>query len=195
MGFAEGLRALMRQDPDIIMVGEIRDLATAEMAVQASLTGHLVLSTLHTNDAPSAITRLLDLGVPHFLVQSTVAGVVAQRLVRKLCHHCKKSGDIDDKKWKLLTDGFGFPAPDKLMQPVGCNECRRTGYLGRTAIYEMMPMTKHLRGLLTKDLELPKFRAAAVADGMRTLRLSAAEQVAKGVTTLEEVLAALPPAE
>ncbi len=165
------------------------------MAVQASLTGHLVLSTLHTNDAPSAITRLLDLGVPFFLLQSTVAGVVAQRLVRKLCHHCKQPGEVDEAKWKLLTDGFGFPVPAQLMRPVGCTECRRTGYLGRTAIYEMMPLTGRLRGLLSKDLELPKFRAAALADGMRPLRLSAAEQVAKGITTLEEVLAALPPGE
>jgi general secretion pathway protein E len=193
--FAAGVRTLLRQDPDIIMVGEIRDLQTAEMAVQASLTGHLVLSTLHTNDAPSAVTRLLDLGVPHFLLQGTVAGVVAQRLVRKLCHHCKQPADVDTVKWKALTDGFGFPAPTQLMAPVGCSECRRTGYLGRTAIYEMMPFTQRLRGLLSKDLELPKFRAAALADGMRPLRLSAAEQVAKGVTTLDEVLAALPPGE
>jgi general secretion pathway protein E len=193
--FAAGVRTLLRQDPDIIMVGEIRDLETAEMAVQASLTGHLVLSTLHTNDAPSAITRLLDLGVPHFLLQSTIAGVVAQRLVRKLCHHCKQPGAVDEAKWRLLTDGFGFPVPSQLMRPVGCTECRRTGFLGRTAIYEMMPLTARLRGLLSKDLELPKFRAAALADGMRPLRLSAAEQVAKGITTLEEVLAALPPGE
>ncbi len=193
--FAAGVRTLLRQDPDIIMVGEIRDLPTAEMAVQASLTGHLVLSTLHTNDAPSAITRLLDLGVQHFLVQSTVAGVVAQRLVRKLCTHCKTAGSFDDKKWKLLTDGFGFPAPKELMQPVGCTECRRTGYLGRTAIYEMMPLSAQLRSLLSKDMELPKFRSAALADGMRPLRLSAAEQVAKGITTLEEVLAVLPVAD
>jgi general secretion pathway protein E len=193
--FAAGVRTLLRQDPDIIMVGEIRDLETAEMAVQAALTGHLVLSTLHTNDAPSAITRLLDLGVQHFLIQSTVAGVVAQRLVRKLCHHCKKPAPVDDKKWKLLTDGFGFPVPRELLAPVGCADCRRTGYLGRTAIYEMMPMTPQLRGMLAANLDLPKFRTAALNDGMRPLRLSAAEQVAKGVTTLEEVLAALPPGD
>jgi general secretion pathway protein E len=193
--FAAGVRTLLRQDPDIIMVGEIRDLETAEMAVQASLTGHLVLSTLHTNDAPSAVTRLIDLGVPHFLIQSTVAGIVAQRLVRRLCTHCRQPVEIDREKWTTLTAGFGFPAPGKVMGPVGCNECRRTGYLGRTAIYEMMPLSPALRTLILPDLDLPKFRAAALAEGMRPLRLSAAEIVAKGVSTIEEVLTVLPPAE
>jgi general secretion pathway protein E len=190
--FAAGVRTLLRQDPDIIMVGEIRDLATAEMAVQAALTGHLVLSTLHTNDAPSAVTRLLDLGVQHFLIQSTVAGVVAQRLVRKLCSHCRKPGPVDEKKWQVLTAGFGFPAPRELMQPVGCPECRHTGYLGRTAVYEMMPLTPVLRSQIQRETDLPKLRTAALAEGMRPLRLSAAEQVAKGITTIEEVLSVLP---
>ncbi len=190
--FAAGVRTLLRQDPDIIMVGEIRDLATAEMAVQAALTGHLVLSTLHTNDAPSAVTRLLDLGVQHFLIQSTVAGVVAQRLVRKLCTHCRKPGPVDEKKWQVLTAGFGFPAPRELMQPVGCPECRHTGYLGRTAVYEMMPLTPVLRSQIQRETDLPKLRTAALAEGMRPLRLSAAEQVAKGITTIEEVLSVLP---
>jgi general secretion pathway protein E len=190
--FASGVRTLLRQDPDIIMVGEIRDLPTAEMAVQASLTGHLVLSTLHTNDAPGAITRLQDLGVPHFLIQSTVAGIVAQRLVRKLCHHCKKPGPVDAAKWKLLTQGFGFPAPAQVMSPVGCSECRKTGYLGRTAIYEMMPISPTLRTLIQANLDLPRFRAAALTEGLRPLRLSAAELVAKGVSTIEEVLSVLP---
>jgi general secretion pathway protein E len=193
--FAAGVRTLLRQDPDIIMVGEIRDLETAEMAVQASLTGHLVLSTLHTNDAPSAVTRLLDLGVPFFLIQSTVAGIVAQRLVRRLCHHCKQPGELDAAKWKLLTQGFGFPAPAKVLRPVGCSECRKTGYLGRTAIYEMMPITAGLRSLIQPNLDLPRFRAAALTEGLRPLRLSAAEQVAKGVTTIEEALSVLPPSE
>ena len=190
--FAAGVRTLLRQDPDIIMVGEIRDLATAEMAVQASLTGHLVLSTLHTNDAPSAVSRLLDLGVPHFLIQSTVAGIVAQRLVRKLCPHCRKPGPVDASKWKLLTGDFGFPAPSQAMVPVGCPECRKTGFLGRTAIYEMMPISPGLRALIQPNLDLPKFRAAAIREGLRPLSLSAAEQVAKGITTVEEVLGVLP---
>lgn len=193
--FAVGVRTLLRQDPDIIMVGEIRDRETGEMAVQAALTGHLVLSTLHTNDAPGAITRLLDLGVAHFLIQSTVAGVIAQRLVRRLCHHCKQEGPADLKKWKLLAGGFGFPAPSRLQQAVGCNACRHTGYLGRTAIYEMMLLSQALRQMVTPNLELPQFRAKAMAEGMRPLRLSAAEQVSRGITTLEEVISVLPPME
>jgi general secretion pathway protein E len=193
--FAAGVRTLLRQDPDIIMVGEIRDLETAEMAVQASLTGHLVLSTLHTNDAPSAITRLLDLGVQHFLIQSTVAGVVAQRLVRKLCPHCKQPGELDAAQWTVLTQGFGFPAPTQTMVAKGCPECRHTGYFGRTAIYEMMPLTPALRQGIERNLDLPKFRELARAEGLRPLRLSAAEQVIKGITTVEEVLTALPTAD
>ncbi len=193
--FAQGVRTLLRQDPDIIMVGEIRDLETAEMAVQASLTGHLVLSTLHTNDAPSAVTRLLDLGTPHFLIQSSLSGVVAQRLVRRLCHHCKKPGPVNEEEWLALTAGYGFPAPATVMTPVGCNECRRTGYLGRVAIYEMMPISKALRQMILPNLDLPKFRAAALADGLRPLRMSAAEQVVKGITTIAEVMAAVPAAD
>jgi general secretion pathway protein E len=193
--FAAGVRTLLRQDPDIIMVGEIRDLPTAEMAVQASLTGHLVLSTLHTNDAPSAVTRLLDLGVPHFLIQSTLSGVVAQRLVRRLCPHCRKPTELDVRKWAVLTQGFGFPPPHQVMGPVGCSECRKTGFLGRVAIYEMMPMSAGLRVMIQAQIDLPKFRAAALAEGMRPLRLSAAEQVAKGITTMEEVISALPTVE
>jgi len=190
--FAAGVRTLLRQDPDIIMVGEIRDLETAEMAIQAALTGHLVLSTLHTNDAPSAITRLLDLGAPHFLIQGTVAGIVAQRLVRRLCMKCKVEGPLDERKWELLTQGFGFPPPTKAMRPVGCNDCRKTGFLGRTAIYEMMPISAALRAKIHPSMDLPSFRTAALAEGLRPLRLSGAEQVAKGITTFEEVLTVLP---
>jgi general secretion pathway protein E len=193
--FAAGVRTLLRQDPDIIMVGEIRDLETAEMAVQAALTGHLVLSTLHTNDAPSAVTRLLDLGAPHFLIQGTVAGIVAQRLVRRLCPKCKAEGPLDERKWTLLTQGFGFPPPTKVFMPVGCTDCRKTGYQGRTAIYEMMPISPALRAKIHPSMDLPAFRAAALNEGLRPLRLSAAEQVAKGVTTLEEVLTVLPTSE
>ena len=193
--FAAGVRTLLRQDPDIIMVGEIRDLETAEMAVQAALTGHLVLSTLHTNDAPSAVMRLLDLGTPHFLIQGTVAGIVAQRLVRRLCPKCKGTGPLDERKWALLTQGFGFPPPPRAATAVGCVDCRKTGYSGRTAIYEMMPITPALRAKIHPSIDLPAFRTLAMNEGLRPLRLSAAEQVAKGITTLEEVLTVLPAAE
>jgi general secretion pathway protein E len=195
LDFATGVRTLLRQDPDIIMVGEIRDLETAQMAVQASLTGHLVLSTLHTNDAPSAITRLLDLGVPHYLIQSTLTGVVAQRLVRTLCAHCKQATEQEPHEWTALTHGWQVPLPDKVYQPVGCLECRNTGFMGRTGIYEMLPLSSRLRGLISSQLDLGHFGHAALAEGMRPLRISAAAQVARGVTTVKEVLNVLPPIE
>ncbi|MDQ2971605.1 MAG: GspE/PulE family protein [Pseudomonadota bacterium] len=192
LDFAAGVRTLLRQDPDIIMVGEIRDLQTAQMAVQASLTGHLVLSTLHTNDAPSAVTRLLDLGAPHYLIQSTLAGVVAQRLVRTLCPHCKTQAAQDPDTWRVLTHGWDLPLPDRVSVPVGCLECRNTGFLGRTGIYEMMTVSARLRGMISQQLDLAAFNACALAEGMRPLRISAAAQVARGVTTVEEVLGVLP---
>ena len=195
LDFAAGVRTLLRQDPDIIMVGEIRDLATAQMAVQASLTGHLVLSTLHTNDALSAVTRLLDLGVPHYLIQSTLTGVVAQRLVRTLCPHCKAPTTQDAHAWTVLTHGWPLPVPDKVYAPVGCLECRNTGFMGRTGIYEMMKISPHLRALISAQLDLGNFGQAALAEGMRPLRISAAAQVARGVTTVQEILAVLPPVE
>ncbi|KRF02205.1 type II secretion system protein E [Frateuria sp. Soil773] len=195
LDFAAGVRTLLRQDPDIIMVGEIRDLETAQMAVQASLTGHLVLSTLHTNDAPSAVTRLLDLGVPHYLIQSTLTGVVAQRLVRTLCPHCKQESTQDPDEWTALTHGWTLPLPGRVFKPVGCLECRNTGFLGRTGIYEMMRLSPRLRGLLSADLDLGRFGAAALAEGLQPLRISAAAQVARGVTTVQEVLTVLPPIE
>jgi len=195
LDFAAGIRTLMRQDPDIIMVGEIRDLETASMAVQASLTGHLVLSTLHTNDAPTAVARLLDLGVPHYLIQSTVTGVVAQRLVRTLCPHCKSLHPIDVPAWQALTHGWKVPVPANAMGPIGCLECRNTGFLGRTGIYEMMRMTPTLRRMVQADTDVIRFGEAALADGMRPLRLSAAVQVARGITTIAEVITVLPPLE
>ncbi|HKR76748.1 MAG TPA: GspE/PulE family protein [Rhodanobacter sp.] len=195
LDFAAGVRTLLRQDPDIIMVGEIRDLETAQMAVQASLTGHLVLSTLHTNDAPSAVTRLLDLGVPHYLIQSTLTGVVAQRLVRTLCPYCKREAAQDPHEWTALTHGWSLPIPETVCAPVGCLECRNTGFMGRTGIYEMMPVSPRLRGLIAAQLELGNFGQTALAEGMRPLRISAAEQVARGLTTVQEVLAVLPPIE
>jgi general secretion pathway protein E len=193
LDFAAGVRTLLRQDPDIIMVGEIRDLETAQMAVQASLTGHLVLSTLHTNDAPSAVTRLLDLGVPHYLIQSTLTGVVAQRLVRTLCPHCKQAAPQDPQAWMVLTHGWTVPLPEQVFEPVGCLECRNTGFMGRTGIYEMMKLSPRLRGLISAQLDLSGFGQAALSEGMRPLRISAADQVAAGLTTVQEILTVLPP--
>jgi general secretion pathway protein E len=195
LDFAAGVRTLLRQDPDIIMIGEIRDLETAQMAVQASLTGHLVLSTLHTNDAPSAVTRLLDLGVPHYLIQSTLTGVVAQRLVRTLCPHCKREAQQDPHAWMALTHGWSLPVPEKVYEPVGCLECRNTGFVGRTGMYEMLKLSPRLRGLISAQLDLARLGEAALAEGMQPLRISAAAQVAKGLTTVQEVLTVLPPIE
>jgi general secretion pathway protein E len=194
LDFASGVRTLLRQDPDIIMVGEIRDLETAQMAVQAALTGHLVLSTLHTNDAPSALTRLLDLGVPHFLIASTLNGVLAQRLVRTLCKHCKQPVEIDDEAWALLLDPrFPLPRPAHGQGPQGCLECRRTGYRGRVGLYELLSLTDDLRARIRGDLDLAAFAGMAVRQGMRPLRAAAAEKVFSGLTTVAEVLPILPP--
>jgi general secretion pathway protein E len=193
MGFAEGLRALMRQDPDIIMVGEIRDLATAEMAIQAALTGHLVFSTLHTNDAVGAITRLADLGVPSYLISATVIGVLAQRLARTLCPACKVRDDattrelLDEmaKPWRLS----GGVRPYK---PVGCLECRHTGYRGRAGLYELLLLNDSAKAAVHPNLDPSALRKHAVKDGMRPLRLAGAMKVAEGVTTVEEVLRTTP---
>ena len=195
LDFAAGVRTLMRQDPDIIMIGEIRDLETAQMAIQASLTGHLVLSTLHTNDAPSALSRLLDLGAPHYLIQSTLAGVVAQRLVRTLCPHCKVEAPLDVDGWDALVHRWRLPPPPRAFKPVGCLECRNTGFLGRTGIYEMMRISPNLRQMILPTLDLGRLGETALAEGMRPLRVSAAQQVARGVTTIAEVVGILPPIE
>ncbi len=195
LDFAAGVRTLMRQDPDIIMVGEIRDLETAQMAVQASLTGHLVLSTLHTNDAPSALTRLLDLGVPNYLLQSTLTGIVAQRLVRTLCPHCKVESKLDVQAWAALTHGLRLAVPAKVYGPKGCLECRKTGYLGRTGIYEMLRISPAVRALIQSNMDLAKVTHTGLEEGMRPLRASAAAQIARGVTTLAEVAEVLPPTE
>ncbi|WP_317933320.1 GspE/PulE family protein [Halioxenophilus sp. WMMB6] len=193
--FAAGIRTLMRQDPDIIMVGEIRDLETAQMAVQAALTGHLVLSTLHTNDAPSAISRLLDLGVPSFLIKNTVLGVMAQRLVRTLCPHCKVPGTISQVDWDALVRPWKAPMPKVVYQAEGCLECRNTGYLGRQGLYEILPMTSAAATMIKPETDISQLRNAAMRDGMRTLRLSGAQKIAAGLTTLEEVLRVAPPLE
>ncbi|OFZ69555.1 MAG: type II secretion system protein E [Betaproteobacteria bacterium RBG_16_58_11] len=193
LDFASGIRTLMRQDPDIIMVGEIRDLETAEMAIQAALTGHLVLSTLHTNDAPSAITRLMDLGVPPYLIQSTVLGVLAQRLVRTLCPHCKQATTLDDDTWSELVRPWKAPKPATVYGPVGCLECRMTGYRGRSGIYEILTMTPAVTRLITAQCDLSKLRETAFREGMKALRVSGAAKVAAGITTPDEILKVTPP--
>ena len=193
--FASGVRALMRQDPDIIMIGEIRDLETAEMAIQAALTGHLVLSTLHTNDAPSAITRLLELGVPHYLLKATLLGVMAQRLVRTLCPHCKAPVQLDGDDWTALTRPWNAPLPSTALQAVGCLECRDTGYRGRAGVYEIMLLNDAIKPLITADTDIVALRRQAFKDGMRSLRLSGAQKIAAGLTTLEEVLRVTPQSE
>ena len=174
LGFADGVRSLMRQDPDIIMVGEIRDYETADMAIQAALTGHLVLSTLHTNDAPSAITRMLDLGVPPYLLTSTVLGVMAQRLVRTLCPACKKEGGLraeDEEHWNQLVAPWKASRP-RLYQPVGCLDCRMTGYSGRIGIYEVMLMSQEMKKLIRPDTDIARLREQAYREGMKALRIS-----------------------
>jgi len=195
LDFASGVRALLRQDPDIIMIGEIRDLETAEMAIQAALTGHLVLSTLHTNDAPSAITRLLELGVPSYLLKATVLGVMAQRLVRTLCPHCKKAGPVDEKAWQQLVSPWKATTPKVGYHPVGCLECRNTGYYGRQGIYEILLMSEAVQELVSEDVGLDPIRRQAMKEGMHTLRLSGAHKVAAGDTTIEEVMRVAPAAQ
>ncbi|MFO1371546.1 MAG: GspE/PulE family protein [Candidatus Competibacteraceae bacterium] len=193
--FAQGIRTLLRQDPDIIMVGEIRDLETAQMAVQAALTGHLVLSTLHTNDTASAVTRLLDLGVPYYLIQNVLIGVMAQRLVRTLCPHCKGSGQMEETLWETLVRPRSLPKPETIGEPRGCLECRNTGYLGRVGLYELLSVTPELRRLLRSEVDTADIHRCACEQGMRPLRISAAFQIAAGLTTFEEVIQVLPPLE
>jgi len=196
LGFAGGVRALMRQDPDIIMIGEIRDFETAEMAIQAALTGHLVLSTLHTNDAPSALTRLLDLGVPSYLLNSTLLGIMAQRLVRTLCPHCKKAMPTraeEEEAWKNLVSPWKANTPTQMQQAVGCLECRRTGFLGRVGIYEILLMSPELRKLVAPSTDIARVRELAYREGMKPLRICGAMKVAAGQTTLEEIIRVAPP--
>ena len=193
LDFASGVRTLLRQDPDIIMIGEIRDRETAEMAVQAALTGHLVLSTLHTNDAPSAVARLSEIGVPPYLISATLLGVVAQRLVRTLCPHCKQAVDLDPMEWEAMIRPWNAPPPRRIYQAEGCLECRNTGYLGRKGIYEMMPLSDDLKKRIQADFDLLGFRRQALKEGMRPLNLAGAQKVARGLTTIQEVLKVAPP--
>jgi general secretion pathway protein E len=192
--FAQGLRALMRQDPDIIMVGEIRDLETAEMAVQAALTGHLVFSTLHTNDAPSAITRLMELGVPPYLINATVLGVLAQRLVRTLCKQCKVRDEAATKEQLAeVVKPWNISGGYKPFKPVGCVDCRMTGFAGRMGLYELLVLSEAFKEKVNKEPNIDALKRQAIADGMRPLRLSGALRVAEGQTVIEEVLGATPP--
>lgn len=195
LDFAAGIRTLMRQDPDIIMVGEIRDLETAQMAVQAALTGHLVLSTVHTNDAPATVARLLDLGIPPYLINATLLGVMAQRLVRTLCPHCKEEGQISSEDWQQLVMPWKVSVPQKVYRPVGCLECRNTGYLGRQGLYEILLLSESVKDRIGPDTSLGELRKQAMREGMRTLRLSGAQKVAAGLTTVEEVMRVAPPPE
>lgn len=189
LSFADGIRALMRQDPDIIMVGEIRDLQTAEMAIQAALTGHLVFSTLHTNDAPAAVVRLLELGVPDYLLEATLIGVMAQRLVRTLCPDCKApGGELSDEVWQGIGGAWNIPKPAPVYRPIGCPECRQTGYRGRTGIYELLTVSEGFARVVRESGEIQKLRQQSVADGMKPLRIAGAMKVVEGVTTADEVL-------
>src|SRR3970282_730570 len=197
LGFADGVRALMRQDPDIIMVGEIRDLETAEMAVQSALTGHLVLSTLHTNDAPSAVTRLLELGIAPYLLNATFNGVMGQRLLRTLCPHCKQPMELnraeDQASWDALVAPFKSARPATVYKPVGCLECRMTGFPARVGIYETLLHTPAIKQLIAAGADLARVREQAMKEGMKPLRVSGAMKVAAGLTTIAEMLKVVPP--
>ena len=195
--FADGIRSLMRQDPDIIMVGEIRDAETANMAVQASLTGHLVLSTLHTNDAPSSITRLHDLGIQPFLTSATILGVMAQRLLRTLCPHCKQALDVTPDseiaiQWQELVQPWRAPVPTQVYKAQGCEHCRHTGYQGRVGLYEIMPLSNELKKLVAADANLDTLKRQAYREGVQPLRLSGAKRISEGLTTIEEVMRVVP---
>ena len=192
--FPEGLRALMRQDPDIIMVGEIRDLQTAEMAVQAALTGHLVFSTLHTNDAPSAVSRLMELGVPSYLLNATLLGVLAQRLVRTLCSHCREPDESAQRETLTeLVKPWQVSGGYRPYKAVGCVECRMTGFRGRMGLYELLTVTEAFKEKVSNEPNIDALRRQAITGGMRPLRLAGALKVAEGLTTVEEILASTPP--
>jgi len=195
LDFASGIRSLLRQDPDIIMVGEIRDAETAEMAVQAALTGHLVISTLHTNDASLAITRLLEIGIPGYLINATLLGIMAQRLVRVLCEHCKQETEINEKDWLGFVNPFELSRPEVIYRPNGCDECRNTGFKGRAGVYEMLMVNSTIRKLIRDKADASQIRNASLDQGMNLLRISGAIKVKEGLTTIEEVLRVAPPQE
>jgi type II secretory ATPase GspE/PulE/Tfp pilus assembly ATPase PilB-like protein len=184
--FANGLRAILRQDPNVVMVGEIRDFETAEIAIRAAMTGHVVFSTLHTNDAVGGITRLLDMGIEPFLLASVVRAFLAQRLVRTLCKHCRAPAEYPEDYLKEL--GLVVPPGTVLYKGSGCEHCRQTGYRGRTAIYEICVLTEPLRRLVVKKGTGSEMKSRAVLDGMGTLRTDGWRRVLRGQTTIEEVL-------
>jgi general secretion pathway protein E len=192
LDFSTGVRTLRRQDPDIIMIGEIRDLETAHMAVQAALTGHLVLSTLHTNDSPSSVSRLLELGAPAYLIKATLRGIMSQRLVRILCPHCKRETASDPEGWGELVQSFPTPMPERIFEAVGCKMCRDTGYLGRRGIYEVLVNSPAVQEEIITRINTRRLREVALAEGMQSLRISGAQRVLRGETTVEEVLRVAP---
>ncbi|WP_367340976.1 GspE/PulE family protein, partial [Aminivibrio sp.] len=184
LNFNNTLRSILRQDPDKIMVGEIRDGETAQLAIRAALTGHLVLSTLHTNDAPSAAIRLVDMGIQPFLVSSSLLTVIAQRLVRTLCESCKQKYELPEK----VCDTLEVPRGTEVFRPVGCNECRGTGYRGRSAIFEIMSVSENIRQLIVSGASSDVLRREAIQSGMKTLRQSGVQKILDGLTSVEEVL-------
>jgi len=186
--FGSIMRNILRQDPDIIMIGELRDLETAENAIQAALTGHLVMSTLHTNDAPSSIVRLMDLGVPAFLIQATLRGILSQRLVRKICNACKAPIDMDAVKLQALGLETGQSGILSLFHGNGCQKCRGTGYQGRTTIHEVLPYSDAIKSQTLPGVDLAVLTETARAEGMASLRESAVEKLMEGITTYQEVL-------
>ncbi|RXG62851.1 type II secretion system protein GspE, partial [Candidatus Atribacteria bacterium 1244-E10-H5-B2] len=186
--FAAGLRSFLRQDPDIMLVGEIRDNETAEIAVQAALTGHLVLSTLHTNDAPSSVLRLIDIGIEPFLISSSVIGIIAQRLVRRICPKCKKEIKLTPDIAKILEEHEIDRNKIILYKGEGCPHCKDTGYKGRIAIFELLIITDNIRDLITRNVTTVKLRETAIKEGMCMLKEDGLKKVYAGITTIEEVL-------
>lgn len=183
--FASGLRSILRQDPDVVMIGEIRDEETAQIATRAAITGHLVLSTLHTNDAPTTITRLIDMGLEPYLVASSITGVIAQRLVKKICPHCKTAYDASTLERKFL--GVDLSTPLTLYKGEGCGYCQHTGYIGRTGVYEIMEITKEHREAISKNQDISVLRQLCEKYGMSVLASECRELVFAGVTTIEEL--------
>ena len=183
--FAAGLRSILRHDPDVILIGEIRDGETAQSAIQASLTGHLVFSTLHTNDAPGSMTRLIDMGVEPYLVASTVEGVLAQRLLRKLCTKCRA---VDESTGPDLPSDFPTENKQTIYKEIGCRECRETGYSGRTGVFELMKMDEEIRHMTVSNASTGDIRSYALKNGMVSLRQSGWSKVLEGVTSIDEVL-------
>jgi len=190
LSFAIALRSILRQNPDVVMVGETRDQETAEMAINASLTGHFVLSTLHTNDASSAPTRLIDMGVQPFLISSSLVGVLAQRLVRTMCSHCKQKSELSEFE-KVILDIQTIPKEANIFKPVGCPKCHGTGYSGRTVVSELLLINDEIRALIIQKTDAATIKKAAIRAGMRTLRHDALDKIFEGTTSVEEILRAI----